>query len=150
MLLWLSVWSERQMICIWCNWCHCHAIVSCSSEIQSGLTFLVPVTQVDLEKCPLNGRVSVCTSLANVVQMNTASSWLSLTLPANCWGYLREIPSTLEVPWLITLFLVHYVTLPFQVCSIWTICVGLISALLLLISLVLFLSHTVNSLRFRF
>jgi len=39
---WLSVWNEVQMICIWFCWCHCHPIISCSSKIQIGLTFLVP------------------------------------------------------------------------------------------------------------
>jgi len=42
-LAWLSVWSEVQMICIWSSWCHCHPIISCFTEIQIGLTFLVPV-----------------------------------------------------------------------------------------------------------
>jgi len=23
-LEWLSVWSEVQMICVWCSWYHCH------------------------------------------------------------------------------------------------------------------------------
>jgi len=23
-LVWLSVWSEVQMICIWSSWCYCH------------------------------------------------------------------------------------------------------------------------------
>ena len=38
-LLWLSVWSEVQMICIWSSWCHCHPIISCFIKIQIGLTF---------------------------------------------------------------------------------------------------------------
>jgi len=39
---WLSVWSEVQMICIWCSWRHCHPIISCFIKIQTRLTFLVP------------------------------------------------------------------------------------------------------------
>jgi len=48
--LWLSVWSEDQMICIWSSWCHCHPIISCCSKIQNGLPFWCQITQVDLEK----------------------------------------------------------------------------------------------------
>ena len=52
---WLSMWSEVQMICIWSRWYHCHPIVSCSSKIQSALPFWFWLTQVVLEKRPLNG-----------------------------------------------------------------------------------------------
>ena len=50
MLAWLSVWSKMQVICIWCSWCHCHPIISCSSKIQNGLPFWCRLTQVVLEK----------------------------------------------------------------------------------------------------
>jgi len=50
----VSVWSEVQMICIWCSWCHCHLIISCSSKIQNGLPFLCRLTQVVWKKL-LNG-----------------------------------------------------------------------------------------------
>jgi len=33
-LMWLSVWSKMQMICIWFSWCHCHPIISCFIKIQ--------------------------------------------------------------------------------------------------------------------
>ena len=47
----LSVWSEVQMICIWSSWCQCcHIIISCSSEIQNGLSFWCRLTQVVSEK----------------------------------------------------------------------------------------------------
>jgi len=50
-LAWLSGWSEVQMICIQSSWwCHCHPIISCSSEIQNGLPFWCHLTQVVLEK----------------------------------------------------------------------------------------------------
>jgi len=32
-LTWLSVWSD--LICIWSNWFHCHAVISCFIKIQS-------------------------------------------------------------------------------------------------------------------
>ena len=38
-LLWLSVWSIVQMICIWSS--YCHPIISCFIKIQNGFTFLV-------------------------------------------------------------------------------------------------------------
>jgi len=40
-LVWLSVCSEVQMICMWSSWCRCHPIISCFTEIWIGLTFLV-------------------------------------------------------------------------------------------------------------
>jgi len=52
-LVWLSLWSEVQMICMWYSWCHCHPIISCSSQIQNGLPFWCQLTQVVLEKRPL-------------------------------------------------------------------------------------------------
>jgi len=53
-LTWLSVWSEVQMICIWSSWWHCHPIISYSSKIQNGLPFWCRLTQVVVEKRPLN------------------------------------------------------------------------------------------------
>jgi len=56
-LAWLSVWSEVQMMCIWCSWCHCHPIICCSSKIQNGLPYLtgVGLPRMSWEKRPLNG-----------------------------------------------------------------------------------------------
>jgi len=59
-LAWLSVWSVVQMICIWPSWCHCHPIISCFSKIQNGLPFWCRLTQVVLEKRPLNVCMYVC------------------------------------------------------------------------------------------
>ena len=44
-LAWLSAWSEVQL----------PPIISCSSKIQNGLPFWCQLTQVVLEKRPLNG-----------------------------------------------------------------------------------------------
>jgi len=52
---WSSVWSEVQMICILSSWCHCHPIISRFSKIQNGLPFWCQITQVVVEKRPLNG-----------------------------------------------------------------------------------------------
>jgi len=60
MLVWLFVWSEGQMICIWSSWCHCHRVISCFIKIQIGLTFLLAA----YPGCPGKEtvkRVSVCT-----------------------------------------------------------------------------------------
>jgi len=57
-LAWLSVWSEVQIVCIWSSWCHCHpqtpsSLASFKSRLV--LPFLYRLTQVVLEKGPLNG-----------------------------------------------------------------------------------------------
>jgi len=44
-----------QTICIWSSWCHCRLIISCPSKIQNGLPFWCWLTEVVLEKRPLNG-----------------------------------------------------------------------------------------------
>jgi len=51
---WVSLWSEVQMICIRSSWCHSHPIISCFIKIQNGSAFLHQLTQVVLEKTPLN------------------------------------------------------------------------------------------------
>jgi len=55
-LAWLSVWSEVQVIGVWCSWCHCHLILSCFIKIQIGLIFLVP----DYPGCPENEAINRC------------------------------------------------------------------------------------------
>ena len=48
----LSVWSEVQT-CIWPSWCHCHSLSL--APVKSRLVFWYRLTQVVLEKRPLNG-----------------------------------------------------------------------------------------------
>ena len=55
-LAWLSVWSEMQT-CIWPSWCHCHSLSLASVKSRLVLLFWYRLTQVVLEKRPLNGRV---------------------------------------------------------------------------------------------
>jgi len=81
-LAWLSVWSEAQMICIWSSWCHCHPIVSYTSKIQNGLPFWCWLTQVVLEKGPLNG----CSSSIQVGQAAKLKVYSS-DCATNCNGY---------------------------------------------------------------
>jgi len=49
-LMWLSVGSELQIMCIWSSWCHCHPIIFCFIKIQNGLSFWCRLTQIVLEK----------------------------------------------------------------------------------------------------
>ena len=53
-LAWLSVWSEVQT-CIWPSWCHCHSLSLAPVKSCLVLPFWYRLTQVVLEKRPLNG-----------------------------------------------------------------------------------------------
>ena len=57
-LVWLSVWSEVQT-CIWPSWCHCHLLSLAPVKTRLVLPFWYRLTQVVLEKRPLNGCSSV-------------------------------------------------------------------------------------------
>ena len=54
MLAWFSVWSEVQT-CIWPSWCHCHSLSHAPVKSRLVLPFWYRLTQVVLEKRPLNG-----------------------------------------------------------------------------------------------
>jgi len=53
-LAWLSVWSEVQT-CIWPSWCHCYSLSVAPVKSRLVLPFWYRLTQVVLEKRPLNG-----------------------------------------------------------------------------------------------
>ena len=56
-LVWLSVWSEVQIVCIWSSWCHWHPkSLSSLASFKSTLVLLFwyRLTEVVLEKRPLN------------------------------------------------------------------------------------------------
>ena len=53
-LAWSSVWSEVQT-CIWPSWCHCHSLSLALVKSRLVLPFCYRLTQVVLEKRPLNG-----------------------------------------------------------------------------------------------
>ena len=57
-LAWLSVWSKVQT-CIWPSWCHCHSLSLASVKSRLVLPFWYRLTQVVLDKGPLNG-VCIC------------------------------------------------------------------------------------------
>ena len=53
-LAWLSVWNEVQT-CIWPSWCHCHSLSLSPVKSRLVFPFWYRLTQVVLEKRPLNG-----------------------------------------------------------------------------------------------
>ena len=53
-LAWLSVWTEVQT-CMWPSWCHCHSLSFAPVKSRLVLPFWYRLTQVVLEKRPLNG-----------------------------------------------------------------------------------------------
>jgi len=54
-LVWSSVWSKVQMICIRSSWCHCHPSSLASLISRTVLPFWYQLTQVVLENRSLNG-----------------------------------------------------------------------------------------------
>ena len=56
-LVWLSVWSQVQT-CIRPSWCHCHSLSPAPVKSRLFLPFWYRLTQVVLEKRPLNGSSS--------------------------------------------------------------------------------------------
>ena len=68
-LAWLSVWSEVQS-CIWPSWCHCHSLSLAPVKSRLVLPFWYRLTQVVLEKRPLNGCSCSC-SCCFVLSLNT-------------------------------------------------------------------------------
>ena len=58
-LAWSSVWSEVQT-CIWPSWCHCHSLSLAPVKSRLVLPFWYRLTQVVLEKRPLNGCCCCC------------------------------------------------------------------------------------------
>ena len=53
-LAWLSVWNEVQT-CIWPSGCHCHSLSLAPVKSRLVFPFWYRLTQVVLEKRPLNG-----------------------------------------------------------------------------------------------
>ena len=58
-LAWLSVWSKVQT-CIWPSWCHCLSLSLAPVKSRLVLPFWYWLTQVILEKRPLNGCCCCC------------------------------------------------------------------------------------------
>ena len=62
-LAWLSDWSKVQT-CIWPSGCHCHSLSLASVKSRLVFPLWYRLTQVVLEKEPLNGCVCVCVCLS--------------------------------------------------------------------------------------
>ena len=58
--VWFSVLSEVQA-CIWPSWCHCHSLSVASLQSRLVLLFCYRLTQVVLDKGPLNECVCIIT-----------------------------------------------------------------------------------------
>ena len=65
-LVWLSVWSEVQT-CIWPSWCHCQSLPLAPVNSRLVLPIWYRLTQVVLEKRPLNGCMVVVLHLFGLV-----------------------------------------------------------------------------------
>ena len=80
--------------CIWSSSCHCHPIVSCSGKIQNGLPFWCRLTQVVLEKRPLNGCSSSSSSLSLLFFCREwrwrASLQGAVHLLSGVWWYMKK------------------------------------------------------------
>jgi len=75
--VWFSVWSEVQVVCISPSWCHCHPKTPsslASFESRLVLPFWYRLTQVVLEKRPLNG----CCSNGSYKKNNAGSNTVKL------------------------------------------------------------------------
>jgi len=64
-LAWLSVWSKVRT-CMWPSSCHCHSLSLASVKSRLVLPFWYRLTQVVLDKGPLNGCVYILTSAMHV------------------------------------------------------------------------------------
>jgi len=69
-LLYVSVWSEVQIICIWSSRCQCHPSSLASLKSGIGLPFWFWLTEVVLEKRPLNEFSSSSSSSSSVCSKN--------------------------------------------------------------------------------
>ena len=75
------------MICIWSSWCHCHPIISCSSKIQNGLAFWCHLTEVVLEKRPINGCSSSSSLMETEVQLASSYEKSAVIVRDWCWSW---------------------------------------------------------------
>ena len=72
-LAWLSDWSEVQT-CIWPSGCHCHSLSPASVKSRLVFPFWYRLTQVVLEKGPLN--VCVCVCINDCKTSSTHRIWI--------------------------------------------------------------------------
>ena len=78
-LVWLFVWSEVQT-CIRPSWRHCHSLSLAPVKSRLFLPFWYRLTQVVLEKRPLNGSSSSSSSNVSLLSTNIVLLWASFDL----------------------------------------------------------------------
>jgi len=87
-LAWLSVWSEVQT-CIWPSWCHCHSLSLAPVKSRLVLPFWYRLTQVVLEKRPLNGCscCSYCPGKPELARctVNMRDNWYNIQCGSTRW-----------------------------------------------------------------
>ena len=95
-LAWLSVWSDVQT-CIWPSWCHCHSLSLAPVKSRLVLPFWYRLTQVVLEKRPLNGCccVVVCVCILLNKRFDLIWEWfLEQSGSAVTWLIKQWVPTT--------------------------------------------------------
>ena len=104
-LAWLSVWSEVQT-CIWPSWCHCHSLSLVPVKSRLVLPFWYWLTQVVLEKRPLNGSSSSSSRQAGRQVNRQADRQTDRQREAECCVYDRIrtawSPATASAPYSVT------------------------------------------------
>jgi len=72
-LVWLSVWSEVQIVCIWSSWCHCHP------QTPSSLA-LFKCRLVFTARRYANAvyAIAVCLSVLSVWKVDVVPKWINL------------------------------------------------------------------------
>ena len=85
-LVWLSICSEVQIVCVWSSWCHCHprtpsSLASFKSRLV--LPFWYRLSQVVLEKRPMNrcSVVAVVLYWAAKLSLPSQQTWASHLSP---------------------------------------------------------------------
>jgi len=91
-LAWLSVWSEVQT-CIWPSWCHCSSLSLPSVKSRFLLPFWYRLTQVVLDKGPLN----VCVCVRACVR---ACVWPFIIIMTHGWLWRIDRMIMINITWL--------------------------------------------------
>ena len=90
-LAWLSIWSKMQT-CIWPSWCHCHSLSLASVKSRLVLPFWYRLTQVVLNKGPLNG--CVCSGSGSSTSSSVAVVYDDIDRVAWRWWPKWDIDAT--------------------------------------------------------
>ena len=83
----LSVWSDVQT-CIWPSWCHCHSLSLAPVKSRLVVPFWYRLSQVVLEKRPLNG----CSCSSKTLERSDG-----YCSKCNKWRHVYQTPMMLKV-----------------------------------------------------